>query len=87
MPKSKVDSKESAPKKAASQTRSSSEDVQKQSKFTIYEKTRLLATRTLQLSDNAPSYIDPQKGIDSYSLAKEEMNKDKMPLKVSKKKN
>ncbi len=85
MPKAKLDSKEVVPAKAPKVKKVSTEDAVKQTRFTVYEKTRLLATRALQLSDNAPSYINPEKGIDSYSLAKEEFEEGKMPLKISKK--
>jgi|GEM_PF-2970403 len=53
------------------------------SKTVKYERTRILSARTLQIGESAPIYVKP-KGADfnSYDIAKEELSKGKMPLKV-----
>ena len=49
--------------------------------MTKYEKARVLGTRALQISKNAPLMITPQPGeSDPYKLAERELNERKIPF-------
>ena len=49
--------------------------------LTKYERARILGTRALQLSKNAPPMIEPQPGeTDPYTLAERELRERKIPF-------
>ena len=49
--------------------------------MTKYEKARVLGTRALQISKNAPLMITPQPGeSDPYKLAERELNERRIPF-------
>ncbi|KAF2087646.1 RNA polymerase Rpb6 [Saccharata proteae CBS 121410] len=50
--------------------------------MTKYERARVLGTRALQISMNAPILIDPEGETDPLQLAIREMNQNKIPLVV-----
>ena len=51
--------------------------------LTKYERARILGTRALQLSKNAPPMVVPQPGeTDPYKLAERELNEKKIPFIV-----
>mmetsp|Transcript_42182 Transcript_42182/g.30361 ORF Transcript_42182/g.30361 Transcript_42182/m.30361 type:complete len:104 (+) Transcript_42182:125-436(+) len=53
------------------------------SKFmTKYERARILGTRALQISKNAPLMIDPENESDPYKLAEMELSEKKIPFIV-----
>ncbi len=56
-------------------------DALEQSKF---EKTRLLSTRSLQISDNAPPQVNAEIKDTPYEVALKEYAEKKIPLKVVK---
>ena len=51
-------------------------------KLTLYEKTRILSARALQISEGAEVYLDNIKEKNTINLAEEEFKQDKTPLKV-----
>ena len=48
--------------------------------MTKYEKARILGTRALQISKNAPLMVDPGDESDPYKLAHMELNANKVPF-------
>ena len=48
--------------------------------MTKYEKARVLGTRALQISKNAPLMIQPAGESDPYKLAERELNERKIPF-------
>ncbi|CAI2384701.1 unnamed protein product [Moneuplotes crassus] len=48
--------------------------------LTKFEKARVLGARALQISKNAPIFVDPGDEIDEYKIAEMELIKKKMPL-------
>ena len=50
--------------------------------LTKYEKTRLLGTRALQISLNAPSTVDTRDEYDPLKIAMMELKQRKIPLSV-----
>lgn len=55
-------------------------------KLTKYEKVRMLSARALQISDNAPVYLNKRsKDTNSVRLAEAEFKEGKTPLKITKK--
>ena len=50
--------------------------------LTKYEKTRLLGTRALQISLNAPSTVDTKDEYDPLKIAMMELQQRKIPLSV-----
>ena len=50
-------------------------------KYTRFERTRIISARALQISMGAPVLIETE-STDSYSIAKEEFEKDAIPLTV-----
>merc|ERR1739841_18433 len=48
--------------------------------LTKYERARILGTRALQLSKNAPLMIDGNQETDPYKLAEEELRQQKIPF-------
>jgi len=55
-------------------------------KLSKFEKTRVLSARALQISDNAPVYLNKKVKLTStINLAEEEFKEGKTPLKIVKK--
>lgn len=52
--------------------------------YSKFEKTRLLATRSLQIADNAPPQVDVDKKDTPYKVASKELEENKIPLKIIK---
>lgn len=50
--------------------------------MTKYEKARILGTRALQISKNAPLMVDPNDETDPYRLAEMELSSKKVPFIV-----
>lgn len=50
--------------------------------MTKYEKARILGTRALQISKNAPLMVDPGDETDPYRLAEIELSSKKVPFIV-----
>jgi len=50
--------------------------------YSKFEKTRLVSTRALQISDNAPPQVEADKKDTPYNVAVKEFNEKKIPLKV-----
>merc|ERR1712226_169638 len=50
--------------------------------MTKYEKSRILGTRALQLSLNAPQMVDPEGKVDSLEIAVKELRAKKIPFIV-----
>ena len=64
-------------------TKAKKEDYITSSFLTKYEKARILGTRALQLSKNAPPMVVPQPGeTDPYKLAERELAERKIPFIV-----
>lgn len=60
-----------------------SEEDRITSKFmTKYERARILGTRALQISKNAPLMVDPGEESDPYRLAEVELSEKKIPFIV-----
>ena len=60
-----------------------SEEDRITSKFmTKYERARILGTRALQISKNAPLMVDPGEESDPYRLAEMELSEKKIPFIV-----
>jgi DNA-directed RNA polymerase subunit K/omega len=53
-------------------------------KLSKFERTRILSARALQISDNAPVYLEKSKETNTVRLAEAEYNAGKTPLKVVK---
>ncbi|MDD4983263.1 MAG: DNA-directed RNA polymerase subunit omega [Candidatus ainarchaeum sp.] len=49
-----------------------------------FEKTRLLATRSLQIADNAPPQVSADKKETPYEVASKEFEEKKIPLRIIK---
>jgi DNA-directed RNA polymerase subunit K/omega len=55
-------------------------------KLTKYERVRMMSARALQVSDNAPVYLDKKSNdTNSVRLAEAEFKQGKTPLKIAKK--
>lgn len=50
--------------------------------MTKYERARILGTRALQISKNAPLMVDPGEESDPYRLAEMELSEKKIPFIV-----
>ena len=50
--------------------------------MTKYERARILGSRALQISKNAPLMVDPGEESDPYKLAEMELDKKKVPFIV-----
>jgi DNA-directed RNA polymerase I, II, and III subunit RPABC2 len=50
--------------------------------MTKYEKARILGSRALQISKNAPLMVDPEDECDPYKLAEMELSANKVPFIV-----
>ena len=50
--------------------------------MTKYEKARILGSRALQISKNAPLMVDPGDECDPYKLAEMELSQNKVPFIV-----
>ena len=48
--------------------------------MTKYEKARILGTRALQISKNAPLMVDPGDETDPYRLAEMELSSNRLPV-------
>jgi len=47
-----------------------------------YERARILGTRALQISNNAPVFVDPQGETEPFNIALMELNKKVIPIKI-----